>query len=168
MDSDIDIQTFINCTQLVLRRNRAWDGLNVTQLLDLLPSQLQEDVHLKETLGNCMGLGERPYSPPWWGQLAWLMIFAIMLLLAVLGNTLVIWIVLAHRRMRTVTNCFLVNLAIADLLMATLNGAPNFVFLIRGHSETSATQTEPESRACGASHGLVRERVACSAQSTLL
>ncbi|XP_073952889.1 tachykinin-like peptides receptor 86C isoform X2 [Choristoneura fumiferana] len=86
-----------------------------------------------ETLGNCMGLGERPYSPPWWGQLAWLMIFAIMLLLAVLGNTLVIWIVLAHRRMRTVTNCFLVNLAIADLLMATLNGAPNFVFLVTAH-----------------------------------
>ncbi|KAF9824014.1 hypothetical protein SFRURICE_020280 [Spodoptera frugiperda] len=82
------------------------------------------------TLGNCMGLGERPFSPPWWVQLAWFMVFAIMLLLAVLGNTLVIWIVLAHRRMRTVTNCFLVNLAFADLLMATLNGAPNFIFLV--------------------------------------
>lgn len=32
--------------------------------------------------------------------------------------------------MRTVTNCFLVNLAVADLLMATLNGAPNFIFLV--------------------------------------
>ncbi|CAB3250765.1 unnamed protein product [Arctia plantaginis] len=82
------------------------------------------------TLSNCMGLGERPFSLPWWGQLAWYMIFAIMLLLAVVGNTLVIWIVLAHRRMRTVTNCFLVNLAMADLLMATLNGAPNFIFLV--------------------------------------
>ncbi|GBP28263.1 Tachykinin-like peptides receptor 86C [Eumeta japonica] len=35
--------------------------------------------------------------------------------------------------MRTVTNCFLVNLAVADLLMATLNGAPNFVFLVTAH-----------------------------------
>ncbi|KAL4707258.1 hypothetical protein ACJJTC_019796 [Scirpophaga incertulas] len=84
-------------------------------------------------LGNCMGLGTRPYSVPWWGQLAWFIVFALMLLLAILGNTLVIWIVLAHRRMRTVTNCFLVNLAVADLLMATLNGAPNFVFLVTAH-----------------------------------
>lgn len=45
-------------------------------------------------LGNCMGLGKRPYSPPWWGQLAWFVVFAVMLLLAVIGNTLVIWIVL--------------------------------------------------------------------------
>ncbi|XP_031770412.1 tachykinin-like peptides receptor 86C isoform X3 [Galleria mellonella] len=77
-----------------------------------------------------MGLGERPFSLPWWVQLVWYIIFAVMLLLAILGNTLVIWIVIAHRRMRTVTNCFLVNLAVADLLMATLNGAPNFVFLV--------------------------------------
>ncbi|GBP28262.1 hypothetical protein EVAR_19113_1 [Eumeta japonica] len=48
----------------------------------------------KMTLGNCLGLGERPYHPPWWGQLAWFIVFAVMLLLAILGNTLVIWIVL--------------------------------------------------------------------------
>ncbi|CAG9579729.1 unnamed protein product [Danaus chrysippus] len=94
---------------------------------------MSEENNLLITLGNCMGLGKRPYSPPWWGQLAWFILFASMLLLAVIGNTLVIWIVLAHRRMRTVTNCFLVNLAVADLLMATLNGAPNFVFLVTAH-----------------------------------
>ncbi|XP_026731738.1 tachykinin-like peptides receptor 86C [Trichoplusia ni] len=130
MDSEIDIQLFINCTQQILGRQKSWDQLNVTQILDLLPNRILEDINLKITLGNCMGLGERPFSPPWWGQLAWFMVFAVMLLLAVLGNTLVIWIVLAHRRMRTVTNCFLVNLAVADLLMATLNGAPNFIFLV--------------------------------------
>ncbi|RVE53585.1 hypothetical protein evm_001726 [Chilo suppressalis] len=132
MDSELDIQNFLNCTQHILD-NEKWAHLNITQLLDLLPSQIVEDIDLKVTLGNCMGLGVRPYSPPWWGQLAWFIVFAMMLLLAILGNTLVIWIVLAHRRMRTVTNCFLVNLAVADLLMATLNGAPNFVFLVTAH-----------------------------------
>ncbi|XP_038219388.1 tachykinin-like peptides receptor 86C [Zerene cesonia] len=130
MDSEEHIQTFLNCTQQILGRDLSWENLNVTQILDLLPKQLHEDISLKVTLSNCMGLGKRPYVPPWWGQLAWFIVFAVMLLLAVFGNTLVIWIVLAHRRMRTVTNCFLVNLAVADLLMAALNGAPNFVFLV--------------------------------------
>ncbi|XP_013173847.1 PREDICTED: neuromedin-K receptor-like [Papilio xuthus] len=130
MDSEMEIQNFFNCTQHILGQDTSWENLNVSQLLDMLPKQLLEDVNLKVTLGNCMGLGRRPYSPPWWGQFAWLIVFAVMLLLAIIGNTLVIWIVLAHRRMRTVTNCFLVNLAVADLLMATLNGAPNFVFLV--------------------------------------
>ena len=32
--------------------------------------------------------------------------------------------------MRTVTNYFLLTLAIADLTMASLNGAPNFVYML--------------------------------------
>ncbi|VVC92576.1 unnamed protein product, partial [Leptidea sinapis] len=116
MDSDEHIQAFLNCTQKILGQYQLWENLNVTQILDALPEQLREDM----SLNNCMGLGKRPYVPPWWGQLCWFIIFAVMLLLAVVGNTLVIWIVL-------------VNLAVADLLMATLNGAPNFVFLVTAH-----------------------------------
>ena len=35
----------------------------------------------------------------------------------------------AHRRMRNVTNYFLVNLALADLGMVTLNCIPSFIFM---------------------------------------
>ncbi|KAJ9579513.1 hypothetical protein L9F63_004832, partial [Diploptera punctata] len=38
--------------------------------------------------------------------------------------------VAAHRRMRTVTNYFLVNLSISDLLMSLLNCTFNFIFMI--------------------------------------
>ncbi|GBP28258.1 hypothetical protein EVAR_19109_1 [Eumeta japonica] len=48
MDSDIDIQRFFNCTQQILSENHAWDNLSVTQLLDLLPNQILEDVDLNE------------------------------------------------------------------------------------------------------------------------
>ncbi|XP_063232134.1 tachykinin-like peptides receptor 86C [Bacillus rossius redtenbacheri] len=53
-----------------------------------------------------------------------------MLAVAVGGNAIVMWIVLAHRRMRTVTNYFLVNLSVADLLMSLLNCVFNFVFMV--------------------------------------
>ncbi|XP_074597565.1 RYamide receptor-like [Brevipalpus obovatus] len=41
-------------------------------------------------------------------------------LLAICGNGMVCYIVLSNRRMRTVTNFFIVNLAIGDILMASL------------------------------------------------
>ena len=46
------------------------------------------------------------------------------------GSVLIRHFVLpAHRRMRNVTNYFLVNLAVADLGMATLNCIPGFIFM---------------------------------------
>ena len=45
---------------------------------------------------------------PWWRTLLWTMLFAVMVVVSTGGNLIVIWIVLADRRMRTVTNYFLV------------------------------------------------------------
>lgn len=44
---------------------------------------------------------------PIWRQIIWSILFAGMVAVATLGNIVVIWIVLAHKRMRTVTNYFL-------------------------------------------------------------
>ena len=54
----------------------------------------------------------------------WTGAFSIILIISILGNTLVLWTVLAHRRMWSVTNYFLVNLAVADLGMAVFNCIP--------------------------------------------
>ncbi|OXA53231.1 Tachykinin-like peptide receptor 86C [Folsomia candida] len=70
----------------------------------------------------------RSKSPTYnWLELFWISIFGAMLTVSIAGNLTVIWIISCHRRMRTVTNYFLLNLSVADLAMASFNGAPNFV-----------------------------------------
>ena len=76
---------------------------------------------------------ERPFIPRWWIQIFWSLLFAIMVLVAIVGNLVVIWIVVANRRMRTVTNYFLLNLTIADLSTAVFNAIFNFVFMLNSH-----------------------------------
>lgn len=46
--------------------------------------------------------------------------YSMILLFAVLGNLLVISTLVQNRRMRTITNVFLLNLAISDMLLGVL------------------------------------------------
>lgn len=59
------------------------------------------------------------HSTPWNDSGTWITIFlySIIFLLAVIGNLLVILTLIQSRRMRTITNVFLLNLAISDLLL---------------------------------------------------
>lgn len=109
--------------------------------------------NFREFITECLFVSPtRPYELPWQQKSAWAVLFGAMLLVAITGNCIVLWIVLgkfysywvwwwciidhgiflftAHRRMRTVTNYFLLNLSVADLLMASLNCVFNFIFMI--------------------------------------
>ncbi|XP_036885240.1 substance-K receptor [Sturnira hondurensis] len=72
--------------------------------------------------------GITTFSMPGWQLALWAAAYLILVLVAVMGNATVIWIILAHQRMRTVTNYFIVNLAVADLCMAAFNAVFNFVY----------------------------------------
>lgn len=82
------------------------------------------------TAGNNQSDLEDHYSMPWWQQTVFFLAMISILIIASSGNLIVIWIVLAHKRMRTVTNYFLVNLAIADFLISILNMPFTFLFLV--------------------------------------
>lgn len=75
----------------------------------------------------------RPLVLELWEKLPWIFIFSAMVIVAIVGNLMVIWTILAHRRMRTITNYFLLNLSVADSMMATFNAIFNFVYMIESH-----------------------------------
>uniref|UniRef100_A0A8C0E494 Substance-K receptor n=1 Tax=Balaenoptera musculus TaxID=9771 RepID=A0A8C0E494_BALMU len=72
--------------------------------------------------------GITAFSMPGWQLALWAAAYLALVLVAVMGNAAVIWIILAHQKMCTVTNYFIVNLALADLCMAAFNAAFNFVY----------------------------------------
>jgi len=74
-----------------------------------------------------------PYVLTWGAQLVYSLAFVTMVVVAVGGNAVVVWIVVAHRRMRSVTNYFLVNLSLADGLQSIFNTLFNFVYLLHNH-----------------------------------
>ncbi|XP_078094690.1 substance-P receptor-like isoform X1 [Mustelus asterias] len=73
------------------------------------------------------------FLQPKWQIALWALAYSLIVAVAVCGNLVVMWIILAHKRMRTVTNYFLVNLAFAEVSMAAFNTVINFVYAI--HNE---------------------------------
>ena len=61
-----------------------------------------------------------PEPMPAYAQAIIIIMYSTISVLAVGGNVIVVYIVVAYQRMRTVTNYFIVNLACSDILMAVL------------------------------------------------
>ncbi|XP_037394315.1 substance-K receptor [Pygocentrus nattereri] len=70
------------------------------------------------------------FEQPDWQVALWAVAYSLVVLVSVVGNLTVIWIIVAHKRMRTVTNYFIVNLAFSDASMATFNTVFNFVYAV--------------------------------------
>ena len=75
---------------------------------------------------------ENAFILPWYQQIIWSLLFGSMVVIAAGGNLIVIWIVTTHKRMRTVTNYFIVNLSVADTMVSTLNVIFNFIYMLNG------------------------------------
>nr|XP_028600623.1 neuromedin-K receptor [Podarcis muralis] len=72
------------------------------------------------------------FAQPSWCIALWSLAYGAVVAVAVFGNVVVIWIILAHKRMRTVTNYFLVNLAFSDASVAAFNTLVNFIYALHG------------------------------------
>ncbi|KPP59308.1 hypothetical protein Z043_122783, partial [Scleropages formosus] len=81
---------------------------------------------------NGSGNSTHQFVQPPWRLALWSLAYGLVLAVALVGNLVVIWIIVAHRRMRTVTNYFLLNLAFSDAAMAAFNTLVNFVYAAHG------------------------------------
>ncbi|MBN3274530.1 NK3R protein, partial [Polyodon spathula] len=79
---------------------------------------------------NRTGNFSNQFIQPLWQIGFWSVAYGSVVAVAVFGNVIVIWIILAHKRMRTVTNYFLVNLAFSDASMAAFNTLINFIYAL--------------------------------------
>ncbi|TFK11733.1 transmembrane protein 68 [Platysternon megacephalum] len=68
------------------------------------------------------------FTQPGWQIALWAITYSFIVTASIIGNVTVIWIIVAHKRMRTVTNYFIVNLALSDLLIAAFNTLFNFIY----------------------------------------
>ncbi|KAH9420516.1 hypothetical protein DERP_000942, partial [Dermatophagoides pteronyssinus] len=66
-------------------------------------------------------------------QIIWSLIFGIMITIGLLANLLVMATIGGHKSLHTVTNCFLLNLTVSDLVTLLFNAIFNFVFMITGN-----------------------------------
>ncbi|KAM6943727.1 tachykinin receptor 1a [Lycodopsis pacificus] len=73
------------------------------------------------------------FVQPVWRIVLWAIAYSSIVIVSVVGNITVIWIIMAHKRMRTVTNYFLLNLAFAEASMSAFNTVINFTYAV--HNE---------------------------------
>ncbi|KAI8424560.1 hypothetical protein MSG28_003016 [Choristoneura fumiferana] len=127
---------FIGCLISTPKHNNASTTTQVvyTWEMDFNRSVLGASTLLVPRTTPTASPGPGPAGMPAWAHNSWVCVFAAMLAVAILGNAIVIWIVTAHRRMRTVTNYFLVNLSLADLMMASLNCLFNFIYMLHSNA----------------------------------
>ncbi|CAH1101024.1 unnamed protein product [Psylliodes chrysocephalus] len=85
------------------------------------------------TISTSINQSKIEFTPPLWKQILWCIFYIVMVVVATGGNVIVIWIILLNKRMRTVTNYFLLNLSVADTMVSTLNVIFNFIYMLYSH-----------------------------------
>ena len=92
-----------------------------------------------QNVSNATGSVTNQFAQSPWRVALWSLAYSAVVAVAVFGNLIVIWIILAHKRMRTVTNYFLLNLAFSDASVAAFNALVNCVYAAHGDWYFGAT-----------------------------
>lgn len=80
---------------------------------------------------SAMNITDVPYSINF-TDLVFVVVFCLLIIVVIIGNTLVILSVLTTRRLRTVTNLFVMSLAVADWLVGIFVMPPAVAYYLMG------------------------------------
>lgn len=72
-----------------------------------------------------------------WEEICLAVLFCLVIVVTIVGNTLVILAILTTRRLRTVTNCFVMSLAVADWLVGIFVMPPAVALQLMGEHHYS-------------------------------
>jgi cholecystokinin A receptor len=116
-DRDMNNYSWINHTDILLDRNALSEFISITPITLLVENTT---VNFNLSVFAIQNQQQTPHSQQSWITMASRVIplYSLIFLLAVIGNSLVIMTLVQNKRMRTVTNLFLLNLAISDLLLS--------------------------------------------------
>ncbi|KRX81138.1 Tachykinin-like peptides receptor 99D [Trichinella sp. T6] len=119
------------CFDLSLNSSHFIDEWNHDLMNELMTNRGCSCQDIVETNGlHNLFCAIRSLEHSWLVQVVYIILFGLIITMAIGGNSIVIWIVLAHKQMRTVTNYFLLNLALADASISLFNVCFNFVYIL--------------------------------------
>ncbi|XP_037922866.1 5-hydroxytryptamine receptor 1D isoform X2 [Hermetia illucens] len=91
---------------------------NAVDSLLLIPNSTQDAFRrINDTLVDTSDVQRLYPISLTWSTMCLVIVFCVLIVITIIGNTLVIIAVITTRRLRTVTNCFVMSLAVADLLV---------------------------------------------------
>lgn len=85
-------------------------------------------------------------------DLIFVVLFCLLIIITIIGNTLVILSVITTRRLRTVTNCFVMSLAVADWLVGIFVMPPAVAYYLMGMCKQFTFSTERSTCASANKH----------------
>ncbi|CAG9772854.1 unnamed protein product [Ceutorhynchus assimilis] len=94
-----------------------------------IPATTPENYSYNNSLLPLNEIGQKPFG---YQQASLVILLSVVIVIVVIGNTLVIAAVITTRRLRTVTNCFVMSLAVADWLVGIFVMPPAVAYLIVG------------------------------------
>ena len=122
-----DLSQCIRRREVILSQKTLSTSQSSTQLLE------KKQVMDSPDSQNISYAGDRIAKLTYIETLSWGAFYVPLVITSDVSNLIVIWIILSHRSMRKVTNYFIVNLSLSDLLLTTFNVPTAFYYTTQGN-----------------------------------